>query len=153
MGLTVRYLVVLKSVQIVKSLLNKLRRFMQMRSRKEWVEIQPRQLLFSILARHGGRIDRATLIDEIERLGHALQDKGYLVNIVFKGGPGEWWNEGLDSEIQIWKGSLIEEPEPDVYVFAPKRGWDEEPYKSLEGLVRCINADLDVTARKILTQS
>lgn len=122
-----------------------------MRSRKTgWVEITPRQLFFAILARHGGNIDRANLIDEMESVASDLWEKGYRVNISFKGHSGHWWSEDLDSEIDLWMGSVIEEVEPNVYRFvAPDKGW-EPPYTSIDFFAQRALSNLDKHVQNFL---
>lgn len=116
-------------------------------------EVTPRQLFFAIIARHKGTIGRATLIDEMESVTSDLWEKGYRVNMGFKGYPGHWLSEDLDSEIDLWKGSVIEEVEPNVYEFvAPKKGW-EHPYTSIGYFAERALSNLDAPVQNFLRTS
>ena len=123
-----------------------------MRSGRYSVEITPRQLLFSALARHGGEITRDALVDEIEKMVIELNKRGYRANVVFKGCPGHWWNEDLENEIWYWRGVAIEEPQPRIYKFAPKEEiWGCCP--SVETFANTINARLAPEVQRFLLSS
>jgi hypothetical protein len=117
------------------------------------VEITPRQLFFAIFSRHRGKINRANLIDEIEDVTSVLWGKGYRVNIGFKGYSGHWRSEDLDSEIALWKGSVIEEVETNFYKFvAPDKGW-KSPYTSIEYFAERALSNLDKPVQNFLLTS
>ena len=128
----------------------KLRRYKQ--TGRYSIEITPRQLLFSALARHGGQVTRDTLVTEIKKMAIDLAKMGHKTNVVFKGCSGHWWNEDLDSEIGYWKDLVIEEPQPCIYKFAPKKEI-LRCYPSIEALANIVNANLAPEVQRFLLSS
>lgn len=119
----------------------------------------PRHLLFHILHKCGGEINREKLYEHIYNAGQKLSKKDYRIQINIKGCNSDgYWSDDVDSELchyigfGIIKNEVLSSMPPDAdyirlypeknqtYIFVPK---EKKPFDCLENILKLLDSGLE----------